>query len=151
MQKSLKHIESLFINTHFDELVAARDRAKSADTSDTTLGEGERIQILAATGAKSIDELIQGAQVVKRLKRAALIQVHNLLYYCNRYGVMICTVPASYTIGPFNGEWGPSITFAGGSQILERLGVTSTYAGGGDHLFDYSKCTETQPGWLKTA
>lgn len=151
MQKSLEKIQSLFIQKHFDELVAARDRAKSADTSDTTLGEGERVIIKTATGASSIEELVEEAKVVKRLKRAALVQVHNLLYYCNSYGVMTCTVPARFTIGQFNGEWGPSICFAGGPQILERLGVTSTYAGGGDYLFDYSNCIESTVSWLDAA
>lgn len=149
MQKSLEKVLALFINKHFDELIAARDRAKNADTQGTTLGQGRRIEILAATGASSIDELIAGAKVVKRLKRAALIQVHNLLYYSNRYGVMTCTVPASFPIGSFNGEWGPSIRFAGGPQILDRLGVKSTYDCGGDRVFDYSECTETSVEWLE--
>lgn len=151
MQKSLKAIESVFINTSFNELVAARDRADSANIDGTTLGEGERIRILAATGAATIDELILGAKVVKRLKRAALIQVHNLLYYCNRYGVMTCTVPASFVIGQFNGQWGPSICFAGGPEILRRLGVTSAYCAGGDSLYDYSGCIEAPVDWLSVA
>jgi len=82
------------------------------------------------------------------LKRAALIQVHNLLYYCNRYGVMTCTVPAKFVIGQFNGEWGPSISFAGGPQILKRVGATSTYSSGGESLFDYSNCEEDPVDWL---
>lgn len=133
-----------FINQHFDELIAARDRAEAANTAGTTLGEGERIELLAATGAESIEELIQSAKVVKRLKRAALIQVKNLLYYANKYGVMNCTVPASIVIGPFNGQWGPSIDYSGKNEILKRLGVTYTYAGNGDYLYDYSQCIEAQ-------
>lgn len=148
MQKQLQKILSLFINKHFEELVAARDRAKQADIAGTTLGEGERIRILAATGAETIEDLILSAKVIKKLKRAALIQVHNLLYYCNRYGVMICTVPASFPIGELNGEWGPDISFAGGPQILEKLGVTSAYTHGGDRLFDYSACIESHVDWL---
>lgn len=151
MQKTLRDIQTQFIHSHYEELVAARDRADAVDTAEMTLGEGERVKILAATGADAIEELIQGAKVVKRLKRAALIQVHNLLYYCNRYGVMICTVPASVTLGRFNAQWGPCIQFAGGPQILDRLGVEATYSGNGDKLFDYSGCTETQPQWLEAA
>ena len=148
MQKSLKKIEAIFINSYAGELVAARDRADNAEISGTTLGEGQRIKLLAATRAESIEELVKGARVVKKLKRAALIQVHNLLYYCNRYGVMMCTVPANFVIGPFNGVMGPSICFAGGPKILERLGATSVYAHGGEYLFDYSACVETPSKWL---
>lgn len=150
MQKALAKIQSTFIAHHFEELVAARDRAKNVDIRTMTLGDGERAQIFAATGAKSIEELINGAKVVKRLKRSALIQVHNLLYYANRYGVMICTVPAKFVIGEFNGEWGPSIQFAGGPEILRRLGAATTYAGRGDSLYDYSACTEETPDWLSS-
>lgn len=147
MQKTLAKIQSLFISRHFDELVAARDRADAVDTSGMTLGEGERAEILAATGANSIEELVNGAKVVKRLKRSALIQVHNLLYYANRYGVMICTVPAWYTIGPLNGQWGPCIRFSGGPEILRKLGAKATYTGR-DALYDYSQCQEEAPDWL---
>jgi hypothetical protein len=148
MQKSLKTIESVFINTNFDELVAARERSYSVNIEGTTLGEGERIKILAATGAASIEELILGAKVVKRFKRAALIQVHNLLYYCNRYGVMSCKVPARFVIGQFNGEFGPEICVAGGEEILRRLGVTYIYLAGGEYLYDYSACIEEPVDWL---
>ena len=148
MQKSLKAIESVFINANFDELVAARDRSYSVNIKKTTLGEGERIKILAATGAATIDELIHGAKVVKRLKRAALIQVYNLLYYCNRYGVMRCKVPARFVFGQFNGEVGPDICFAGGDEILRRLGVTYIHLTGGEYLYDYSACIEEPVDWL---
>lgn len=151
MQKILRDIQTQFIHNHYEELVAARRRADAVDTADMTLGEGERVKVLAATRAETVDELIQGAKVVKRLKRAALIQVHNLLYYCNRYGVMSCTVPATVTFGRFKAQWGPCIHFAGGHQILDRLGVQATYSGKGDKIFDYSGCTETRPQWLEAA
>lgn len=149
MQATLQKIEAQFIHKHFDGLVAARDRANAVDTADMRLGEGERAELLAATGAASIEEIVQGAKVVKRLKRSALIQVHNLLYYCNPYGVMICTVPAEFVIGRFNAVWGPSITFAGGPQILERLGVKREWGPGNDELYNYSACEETPVDWLQ--
>lgn len=149
MQATLRKIEALFIHKHFDELVAARDRANAVDTAKMRLGEGERAKLLAATGAASIEEVVQGAKVVKRLKRSALIQVHNLLYYCNPYGVMICTVPAEFVIGQFNAVWGPGIDFAGGPQILERLGVTKDWGPGNADLYNYSACEETPVDWLQ--
>ena len=121
MQKVLKAIHDKFINENIEELTAARDRADSVCTDGSTLGESVRMQIFAATQTTSLEELMEGAKIIKALKRGALIQVHNLLYYSNRYGVMTCTVPATYVFGNnFNGQWGPCITFAGGAKILER-------------------------------
>lgn len=147
MQKSLSEVQSLFISKHFQKLAEASERAESVNTSGMTLGEGMRVKLLAATGAASIDELIEQAVVVKRLKRSALIQVHNLLYYANQWGVMICTVPAKCPIGRFNCVHGPGITFAGGPEILHKLGVTKIGVGM-DCLHDYSKCVETKVDWL---
>jgi hypothetical protein len=147
MQKTLSNVKSLFINKHFQQLVEARDRADDVYTSNMTLGEGMRAEILAATGAASIDELIDQAVVIKRLKRSALIQVHNLLYYANQWGVMMCSVPAKCPIGRFNCVHGPGITFAGGPEILQKLGVTRIGVGM-ICLHDYSKCVETKVDWL---
>lgn len=147
MQKSLSDVKSLFIKKYWQQLVEARDRAEAVDTSSMRLGEGERAQIIAATGAASIDEIINSAFVVKRLKRAAIIQVHNLLYYANQWGVMMCTVPAKHPIGRFTCVEGPGITFAGGSEILQKLGVTRVGVGM-ECRHDYSKCVETKVDWL---
>jgi hypothetical protein len=144
MSKILKVIEAKFINRHFDELIAARERAVAVDTG-AYLGNAMHIRLLAATGAESIESLIQSAKVVKRLKRAALIQVGNLLYYANRWGVMWCHVPSTIPIGIFNCEDGPGLCWDTKRAILDRLKVTSTYAGKGEDLFDYSNCDEE--GW----
>lgn len=150
MQKTLRAIQRIYIDKHYDELVAARDRADAVDTADRTLGKRSRLEILAATGAASIKEIIDSAKMVKRLKRGALIQVHNLLYYCNRYGVMICIVPAKHVFAQFDFVEGPCIYFDGGPAILERLGVTSvpSVAYKRERLFDYSTCVETPVDWL---
>ena len=148
MSVKLKAIECLYVNKHKERLAAARDRADAVNTRDTTLGDGERMKLMAATEAQSIEEIIKSAVVVKRLKRAALIQVRDLLYYCNQWGVMICAVPAWFELGQLNYVWGPSISFAGGPEILERLGVTKAYVTGGDYRYDYSACVESSVEWL---
>lgn len=148
MQKTLKQLNSRFLSIHFEELAAARKRADAVDTSQMTLGEGERARLLAATGAESMNEIIQNAVVVKKLKRAALVQIYNLLYYCNRYGVMTCLVPAPFVFGRFNTIEGPSIPFFDDSEILARLGVTRQWLPNGDVLMDYSACVESPAGWM---
>ncbi len=152
MQKTLSNVKSLFISKHFQQLVEARDRADDVYTSNMTLGEGLRAKMLAATGATSIEEVISSAVVVKRLKRAALIQIHNLLFYANQWGVMMCTVPAKYPIGHFNMVEGPSLTSTDSSKILRNLGVihseTRLIEGWPEALHDYSKCEESPVDWL---
>lgn len=139
MSKKLKAIHDRYVATNETMLAAARDRADAVDTSGMTLGEGERARLFAATQLKNTDELIDSAVVVAKTKRRALILVGGLLYVCNKYGVMICTVPANHVIGCFNGIWGPGITYACGHEILERLGVTYEYDGR-DDIYDYSAC-----------
>jgi len=148
MQKVFSQVYSQFLEHNYDELVAARERADAINTVDMTLGDGIRAEILAATGAQSIDELIENAKVIKRIKRGALIQVHGLLYYSNKYGLMQCTVPSAFGFSPLKWVEGPSLMFAGSKEILERLGVKTQRQPDGEYIHDYSECVESQANWV---
>ena len=147
MSKKLKAIHDRYVATNVEMLAAARDRADAVNTHGMTLGEGERARLFAATQLKNTDELIDSAVVVAKTKRRALVLVGGLLYVCNKYGVMICMVPATQAIGSFNGIWGPGITYACGHEILEHLGVTYEYDRR-DNIYDYSACIVHQENKL---
>lgn len=145
MQNKLKLIHDLYVSSNSEALLAAQKRADDVDTSALNLGEGQRKSLLAATGYSSIEELVAGAFVVEKMKRGALVQVGCLLYYSNMYGVMTCMVPAKISLGSFNAVWGPSIMFAGGKEILERLGAADVYDfKKKEYVYDYSACTASQ-------
>lgn len=140
MQVSLENaVKQHFVN-HQEQLKEARDRAEAVNTKEMNLGDGQVAKILAATGYESTEDIIKNAVVVKKLKRAALIQVRDLLYYYNRWGVGTCLVPSIMPIGAFNAAWGPAIPMRIESTLLKRLGVTKRYADRGDYLHDYSEC-----------
>jgi len=139
--KTLLKMEAEFFTANQEELKAAKERADETKTHHLTLGEGQRQKLLAATKATSIQEIIDNAVVIKRMKCAALIKVHNLLYLANRYGVMICKVPSGISIKVLSVVEGPGIRFAGGEEILNRLGATRHYDGR-DYIYDYSQCVE---------
>lgn len=146
MQAKLKKIHDTYVTLNREALMKAQDRADQVDTRNLNLGEGERKELLAATEYSSIDEAIASAVVVAKMKRGALIKVGCLLYFCNKYGVMICITPAKTPLGGFNAIWGPGIAFAGGPKILERLGVTYQYNFSvKENIFDYSQCEIEKP------
>ncbi len=148
MNESLKKIECVFLIKHFRELEELRARVKATETTGMTIGEAERAKLLAATGAASLAELIETAAVVKCIEREALIQVHNLLYFCNQYGFMRCTLPAGPDQDIFRVGTGPGIALAGGPRILERLGARTDGGQGYDRLYNYSACVEKPVRWL---
>lgn len=148
MQKSLERIYNRFYNAHYDELVVASTAADSVDTSEVRLGVGQEMVILAATGLSSVDEILGSAVVIKRIRRGALIQVNNLLYYANKYGVLICYVPSRICIGSFTRRWGPAIPHSIHRCLLDSLNVkVECPSAGGDRLFDYSSCIEMPVNW----
>jgi hypothetical protein len=140
MSKKLKAIFDKYVHENEHRLSLARDRAESVRTNHLNLGESLRAELLAATMLPTPEAIIDSAVVVAKLKRGALIKIADLLYYCNKWGVMMCTVPAHNSIGGLNGIGGPDMWGYGKEAIFEKLGVTRKHSGSSEYIHDYSNC-----------
>ena len=148
MSKQIELILAIHLNKFHAELTLAKARADAANTHDTTLGQSNDIHLLAAIQMDSIDDAVNSAIVVKRMKRAALIQIGILLYMANKWGVTICLVPADVPIGQFNAVWGPHLSYRVQDKIFAKLGVEKSWSGK-DYMADYSNCPETKVQWME--
>lgn len=140
MSKKLAAILNKYVSENKHRLILARDRADDVRTGGLTLGESQRAVLLSATSLPTGDSIVNSAKVVAKLKRGALIKIADLMFYCNKWGVMTSLVPAAQEIGGMNLIHGPAVCSDWKEKIYSKLGVTSEHYGNSEYIHDYSGC-----------
>lgn len=148
MQSTLQKLVTRHLNLFHEKLLAAKERADDVDTASLNLGDSMRAKVAAATEMPSAQEAMASAVVVKKCKRAALIQVGCLLYFSNRFGVLTCLVPSGLSLECLATVWGPGIPPTENDVLLAQVGAKQTGWDRGDRVFDYSGCEEVAQAWM---
>jgi hypothetical protein len=142
MGKRVKAIQAEYVRNNYEALLAAKVRADNCDTTNTTLGEGLRRKVLAATGFETVDEMLDSAEVVYVSKRAMIVNIGILQYVFGKFGVPICVVPSGYGVNVFAYVEGPSLLSWDYKGMLKRLGAVEEFYDRGDYVHNYLGCKE---------
>ena len=142
MSKRIRAIQVKYIQENYEALLAAKERADNCDTNGTTLGEGVRREVLAATGFESLDEMFNSAKVVYVSKRAMVVNIGILQYVFGKYGVPVCIVPSGYGVDVLSYVEGPTMFSYQYEDFFNRLGVVKETYDRGDYIHNYLGCKE---------